>query len=195
MKDPQPEEDQQPASPGDEHALLARIVAGEPDALATLMARYWRPLMAYLVRTFGWGRDEAEDVVQEVFIRVWQLAAWDSAAGTVKAFLFRVARNLALARTRHYTVRTRAGTALLEEASVALPTPLDELQGRELGDALREALALLPERRREALILVRYQGLSLDEAAALMDLKRKTVANHVTMALEDLRRLLASRLD
>lgn len=181
--------------PGDDHDVMMRVVGREPEALTILMARYWRPLMAYLIRTFGWGADEAEDVVQEVFVRVWQLPGWDATAGTVKAFLVRVARNLALARVRHLAVRDRAGSALREAGPGPVPTPLEDLESMERRAALAGALALLPDRRREALILVRYQGLSLEEAATLMELSRKTVANHVSMALEDLRRLLGPHLD
>lgn len=175
---------------------MVRVVAGrQPEALSILMDRYWRPLMAYLIRAFGWGADEAEDVVQEVFVRVWQLPGWDATAGTAKAFLVRVARNLALARTRHLAVRARAEPVLRDAGPEPVPTPLENLESTDRRAALAEALALLPDRRREALILVRYHGLSLEEAAALMDLTRKTVANHVSMALEDLRRLLGPRLD
>jgi RNA polymerase sigma-70 factor (ECF subfamily) len=67
---------------------------------------------------------------------------------------------------------------------------LEILTQKELRTALWTAIDALPARRREALVLVRIQGLSLDEAAQRMALSRQTVANHISLALENLEELL-----
>lgn len=176
-----------------EHRLLRQVAAGDIRALSRLMELYWRPLHAYVARTFGRGSDEAEDVVQETFIRAWELEEWDPGKGTVRAFLYRVARNLVLEAVRREEVRSRLDPRVAD----GLPhpaTPEDRLGERELERALLRALATLPLRRREALVLVRFQGLSLQEAASLMGLGKQTVANHVTMALGDLREHMGDAL-
>jgi len=176
-----------------EHRLIRQVASGDSGALARLMELYWHPLHAYVTRTFRWGPDEADDIVQETFVRVWELRQWDPGRGTVRAFLYQVTRNLVLEALRREEVRSRLDPQVVERTPQP-GTPWDSLRESELQTALLEALASLPPRRREALILVRFQGLSLQEVASLMGLGKQTVANHVTMALDDLRRHLGSAL-
>lgn len=175
-----------------EHELVRRILVRDADALDELMRRYWTPLVGYASRGFGLDGDECGDVVQEVFIRVWNLTRWDPDAGTVRAFLFRTARNLVLSYFRHLEVRQRGGDRFGDDVQTP-PSPLERLIRLDEQRALEHALMQLPARRREALILVRLQGFALGEAAELMNLSKQTVANHVTAAIQDLRTLLAGR--
>jgi DNA-directed RNA polymerase specialized sigma24 family protein len=75
-----------------------------------------------------------------------------------------------------------------------LPTPDEHCAGAELDRAYARAVALLPERRREVYLLVRHHGLSHQEVAQALDLSSQTVANHMRLALIDLRRSLSAYL-
>jgi RNA polymerase sigma-70 factor (ECF subfamily) len=165
---------------------------GDPAVLDGLLDQYWTPLVTYAATLLrSW--DAAEDVVQETFVRIWERRESWSTAGSVRALLFQIARNLALDETRR---RDRHLTLLDGESPMArrITTPADELEGAELEAAYREALANLPERRREVFLLSRQHGLSYREIADTMDISPQTVANQLSAALAELRRSLESFL-
>lgn len=172
--------------------LMAAIAQGDEGALGTLIERHWGGIVWYAGDKLG-RTDDSEDVAQEVFVRVWEHRhRWD-ARGSVKAFLFQVARNLVISRLRHQRVKQRVEPELTRRVPNAV-TPIDETAQRELQDALEAAIAKLPERRREAFVFVRTLGLGLHEAAEVMGVSRRTVANHVYMAVTELQKELRAFL-
>lgn len=173
--------DREPASDAE---LMNAVRANEVGAFDALMRRHWARLFHFVARSVA-RSDDAEDLAQEVFVRVWEGRARWQPGGSVQAFIYRIARNLLLDRTRHEHVRERTADEVRRLAGVA-PSPLESAVHGELSRALDEALSRLPPRRREAFLLVRFQGLTLAEAAEAMDLAPQTVANHVYLAATDL---------
>lgn len=174
-----------------DRALMAAIAAGDARALALLMERHWVPLVRFAARSLtGW--DEAEDVVQNVFVRVWQARSNWQAGGSVRAYLHQIARNLIIDVRRHREVRERSQATPLRRRRA--PTPAEETIGGEVQADLEKALAELSPRRREAFVLVRLQGMSLKEAGQVMELSPQTVANHVYLAATDLAEALSAHL-
>lgn len=169
-------------------ALMAAIGEGEELALQALMDRHWARLIGY-ARGMLQDPDAAEDIAQEVFVRAWERRSRWTPGGSVPAYLHRIARNLILLRLRHQEVRTRTEPQV-RALSRRGPTPLQTTAGRELLEAVEAALGKLPDRRREAFLLTRIQGMSLQEAGKVMDVTRRTVANHVYMATVELEELL-----
>lgn len=163
---------------------MEAIRAGDPDALQTLMDRHWRGLVRYAARMLG-STDAGEDVAQEVFVRVWEHRSRWTSSGSVQGYLYRIARNLVLQRSRHQEVRERTEPEVRRRAG-EVTTPVENAVHDELRCAFEEALEELPERRREAFLLVRMRGLSLREAGEAMGVTRRTVANHVYLAAGDL---------
>lgn len=171
---------------------LERIRAGDEKALAVLLQDAWAPLVRYLRRRSA-DPDAAQDAAQEAFVRLWERRErWEG--GTARGLLFRIARNVAHDQQRKAEVRRRrAGEA---RAHGSRPrTPAEELQTGEVEERVREALAALPERRREVFALVRLDGLSYREVAEALEISEQTVANQVSRALRELRRCLADTLD
>ena len=104
----------------------------------------------------------------------------------------KIARNIALDRQRRLEVRTR----LRPSVPIPVPrTPEDEMLLSELGVHFSRALEDLPPRRREVFELVRFQGFSYQQVGETLGLTRQTVANHMSLALKDLRLSLADCLD
>jgi RNA polymerase sigma factor (sigma-70 family) len=169
--------------------VLARLRDGHPDALRELMASYWQPLLGYVTRMLGCS-DSSEDVVQETFVRVWQSRSSLSSEGSGRGLVYEIARNLALKRIRHQEVRTRKAADLRQYFSRTPRTPADQTIATELREALDRAIQDLPVRRREAFVLLRYDGLSLKETALVMGLSTQTVANHAVLAMRQLRSTL-----
>jgi RNA polymerase sigma-70 factor (ECF subfamily) len=172
-------------------ALLSSIRRGDSAALGNILERHWAPLVGYASSILD-NRDAAEDVAQETFVRLWERREAWKPAGSVRALLFRVARNLSVDELRRRSARERTERTAPRQPLRLLPD--EEAENREIKDIIARAVASLPQRRREVFILVRYHGLSYRETAAVLDLSVQTVANHLTMALADLRNLLTPHL-
>jgi RNA polymerase sigma-70 factor (ECF subfamily) len=171
--------------------LFARIRKSDADALGILLDRYWARLVRYVATVLEPG-DAAEDVAQEAFVRLWEHRRDLRPEESARAFLFRIARNAALDEHRRRQARERAASRAARP--MAIPTPEDNLANSELREAITLAINALPEKRREVFTLVRHHGLSHREVAEVMNLAPQTVANHLSMALADLRSALAPYL-
>lgn len=170
---------------------LDRISKGDRAAFHALVHASWGPLVRYC-RRIAPSEDAAQDAAQEALVRLWEhRESWG--AGSARAVLFRIARNVALDERRRDAVRSREAFAL-PGASGGPPTPEDELRASGLRDRFAEALESLPERRREVFELVRRQGLSYREVSSVMGVSIQTVANQMSLAMRDLRSLLADAL-
>lgn len=166
---------------------MMRVVRGEEVALGELMDRYWTPLVKYTLGFLG-DIDSSEDVVQEVFVRAWRNRASWTPTGNVGAYLYRIGRNLALQEADKRRVRRRfAQSGVAPEGP---PTPAEDLERKRTRLALEAALAALPARRQEALVLARFHGLSYEQIAEVMGISVQTVANQISSALRDLRAAL-----
>jgi RNA polymerase sigma-70 factor (ECF subfamily) len=166
--------------------LLARIALGDETALAELLAGEWSPLVRHLSGLLS-SADLAADAAQEAFVRLWERrGSWN--AGSARALLFRIGRNVAFDLRRRARVRRR----VLPDLEPRRPaTPAEDLERAELEERCSAALASLQERRREVFELVRLAGLSHREAAEVLGVSTQTIANNISLALRDLRHLLA----
>lgn len=172
-------------SPSDEE-LITGIHSGDVRTLEQLMAMYWTPLTQYAGRVLQ-GVADPQDVVQETFIRLWTHRERWGSDGSVRSLLYTVTRNAALDELRRHARAVKAAQA----ADPPAPSRPPSAEGAELEEAVREAVKALPAKRQEVFRLAREEGLSYAEIAAVMGLSQQTVANHMSLALSDLRRLLA----
>lgn len=161
-----------------------------------LLGRYWPGVVAYAAR-FTESRDGAEDVAQDVFLRLWQGTIEWKKAGSLRSFLYGVARNTARNRGRRWRevrVESFESTDIPLEAHRS-PTPTEALEERELELLFLDAVAALPPRRQEIFNLARVHGLSHREIAETMEISPQTVANQMSAALAELRRALGPLLN
>ena len=153
-----------------EEALLARYAAGDRMAARVLVLRLSPRLLSYVYRLLR-DRAEAEDVVQEALLRLWLMAPdWRSGEARVTTWLYRVATNLVTDRQR---ARQRRRLAALEDApepADAAPGAVAQMIEADRMAALDAALACLPERQRQAVILRHLEGLSNPEIAAILEI-------------------------
>jgi RNA polymerase sigma factor (sigma-70 family) len=167
--------------------LLARISEQDPSAVRTLVSRKLPRLLALATRMLG-DRMEAEDVAQEAFVRVWKQAPrWKEGEARFDTWLHRVALNLCYDRLRKNH----------EDPLADVPDQIDpnhlpdaQLEARDRNEQVRQALAGLPARQREALVLNYYQELSNIDAAALMGISVDALESLLARARRNLRTLL-----
>jgi RNA polymerase sigma-70 factor (ECF subfamily) len=164
--------------------LVSEIARGRQAALAELYDRHGGVMLSLLVRVVR-DRQEAEDLLHEVFLEVWEHASdFDPTRGSVRSWLMMRARSRALDRLRALSrARAMRGDA---EASVPLPMtpPLNDTL------SMRRLIAALPDDLRQLIELGYYEGLSSSEIAAHERLAIGTVKSRVARALAELRHAL-----
>lgn len=180
-----PPETGSPSTP--DAAAVRGLRADDARVLGQLMDSLWAPLVGFAHRILG-ETEGAEDMVQTAFVRVWSRRRELDESGSLRSFLYTIVRNACLDELRK---RQRREHAQQETAPPLRPkTPYEDVQGAELQRLAQAAVARLPERRREVFRLVREEGLSYQEVAEVMDLSPQTVANHMSLAMADLRTAL-----
>ncbi|AFT89419.1 RNA polymerase sigma factor [Paraburkholderia phenoliruptrix] len=168
--------------------LLEQVGRHDAAAVRTLVARKLPRLLAFATRMLG-DRMEAEDVAQEVFVRIWKHAArWREGEAKFDTWVHRVALNLCYDRLRGRREELR--DELPEEVDPAA-LPDVRLEARARDERIRAALAALPARQREALVLCYYQEMSNIDAAALMGITVDALESLLARARRNLRAQLA----
>jgi len=167
-----------------------RLRASDRAAYAAVFEALYEPLFRY-VRSLTADRAVARDLTQDVFVRLWDARESLDPSQSLKAYLYRTARNLAYNHRRNQDTRREKKDDVREQsdAQPAPPAPPDlAVEGEWMEEHLRAGIAALPDRQREALVLSRFEGLSHDRIAEVMDISPRTVNNHIVRALKRLRR-------
>ena len=175
--------------------LIYAVARGDEGALASLYDHYSSILFGLLLRILK-DRPEAEDVLQEVFIQIWQRAAsFDVERGRPFTWLVTLARSRAIDRLRSTRSRERAALASAAEAAEPVADASDDAVRSEQGEAVRGALASIPEEQRRALLLAYFEGLSQTEIAARLDQPLGTVKTRMRSGMMKLRELLRGQVE
>lgn len=174
------------ASEFDEVSAMARVAAGDVSAFESLVDRFWRELKLYALQ-LAQDQDLADDIAQEALAGLWRSRDTWVSSRSVRIWLLRTARNSFVTHYRKGVVRERWALSPESGNVLPVPTPLLQTERAELRAAIRDAVAKLSPRRREAFTLVHIQGLSYGEAAEVMEVREQTVANYLQAALSDLR--------
>lgn len=153
--------------PDPDSTLIARVGCGEPAAARMLVAAKLPRILGLATRMLC-DPAEAEDVAQEAFVRVWRNAgAWQPGRARFDTWLHTVVLNLCRDRLRR---RREMISDTVPDAADPTPDAEAGLIEAERGSAVAAAIAALPERQREAIVLVHYQDLSGAEAASALEI-------------------------
>jgi RNA polymerase sigma-70 factor (ECF subfamily) len=192
-----------PNSDGQDAQDMARLVAGRDAALNDLMERHAEKLFHYLFRSLQ-DESDAADLAQETFVRVYQSRAKFDARRKFSTWLYAIASNLVRDRfrwrSRHRQVSLDAeneatGNEFLEKLSGHEPSPSESLQAEERAEAVRRAVATLPEELRLPLVLTEYEGRSQAEVGEILGCTPKAVETRLYRARQQLRVGLGRLLD
>ena len=176
-------------------ALLTRVAGRDAGALADLYDRHNRLLFSLILRVLR-DRGEAEDVLQEVFVRVWDRAdSYSPALGTPLAWLVRIARNRAIDRLRSRRVRANVAESYDDPPVVADSTPAGNpeqlARTAEHRRAIVAALDQLPPEQRILIDAAYFEGFTQSELAERFNLPLGTVKTRIRTAMQTLRQTLA----
>ena len=174
--------------------LVHAIARGDESALAALYDRYHSILLGLLLRILH-SRVEAEDVLQEVFLQIWQRAAnFDEARGRGFTWMVTLARSRAIDRLRSLQSRQRADDTAMQNAPEALGDASRDIYHAEQREIVSAALAEIPEEQRRALLLAYFEGLTQSEIAARLGQPLGTVKTRMRSGMTKLRELLGERM-
>src|SRR5579863_901908 len=173
--------------------LMLRVRSGDADSFGLLLNRYRRPLIRYFCRMV---RDQAlaEDLAQEVFLRVYQARERYQPEARFTTWLYRIATNLALnalrdRRDAEMPAEPESGEGDPPEARIvdARPTIEQHLILSERERAIRQAVESLPDNQRAAVILHKYQEVDYRQIATILEVSESAVKSLLFRAYETLR--------
>ncbi len=180
---------------GPEALLIQRCVAGDEQACVELVNEHQRMVYQLGMHLLG-DQDEALDLSQEVFLRVFRTIARFRGQSALKTWIYRIVINQARNRQRWWKRRHRSEQVSLDEhleqfgdvsAPVEHVTPDRVFGQKELASRIRQALERLPFEQRTAIVLREIDGLSYDEIAFSLGVAVGTVKSRLTRARESLR--------
>lgn len=187
------------ANPDDEKELMKRIKARDPKALEQLYDIY-STLLYGLVIPIVKKREEAEDVLQEVFITIWEKAStFDEDRGNVYSWIVTLTRNKAIDRIRSKGYKSQ------QKASVSTSEPDFTLEGdrydplettihSDRAELVKMALDQIPEKQREVIKIAYYQGMTQSEIADHLNLPLGTVKTRTRQGLIKLKDILEGHI-
>ncbi len=185
-----------------DRADMARLAAGHDAALNTLMERHATALFHFLCRMLA-NEDDANDLAQETFTRVFAHRARFRPEAKFSTWLFTIAANLARTQLRQRQRRPQVSLDAESDATAQTlgdtlasdqPAPDDGLLADERAAAVRAALGKLPQEMRETILLVEFEDKSVAETAAILEVPPKTVESRLHRARKSLRERLAKWL-
>lgn len=190
-----------PAEAGDAD-LVRRVLSGEEALFGVLVRRYQSRVVAHVARMVG-SREDALDLAQEIFLKVFQALDRYNPEFKFSTWLFRIAGNAAIDHLRKRRPRTvslevpdaesRTGVSAIEHESPGLD-PYGELRNLQRGEAISRAIADLPLEFRELITLRHFAGLSYEEIARAKNMPLGTVKNKLFRARVVLKERLAGEL-
>ena len=185
------------AQPDGDGLLVARIVAGDDQALGHVYDRYGS-LVYGLARRVTGSSAAAEEITQEVFVQLWEHAdRFDAAKGSLRAFLGAITHRRAVdwvrseARRREREARTSQDAATGTVATVADITT--GVTAEDTAARVRAAVETLPLEQREAVVLAYFGGLTFREVAASLGLPEGTAKSRLRLALGKLSTVLSAQ--
>lgn len=180
--------------------LMLRCKSGDDRAFTTLFERYKRKIVNF-ARRYLHDPAKAEDAAQEVFLRLYRARASYEPQTPFRPYLYRIATNTCLnhVRKRDWLVKEDPADSSRESVTdriedTAHAKPEDAMAGKELQGIVEAALSKLPESQRTALLLLRFEELSYEEIATVMDATVPAVKSLLNRAKNELLRVLGPHI-
>lgn len=169
-----------------EKDVIERLRNGERTAFELLFQFYYPGLVIYATQ-FAVDRLQAEDIVQNLFVRLWEKRQRVQLVDSLKSYLFTSVRNSCLNTLKHQKVENKYVEQLYDLSEKNLLYQPNLYIASELQEIILGAIDKLPERCREVFVMSRLEQMKNDEIAEKLDLSKRTVETHISHALKILR--------
>jgi RNA polymerase sigma-70 factor (ECF subfamily) len=169
--------------------LISRVAQGDKDAFTLLFHAYKDKLFSFVHDITG-STAKAEDIVQEVFLKIWEKQHHLSQIDNFNAYLFRMCRNYAIDQFRKLNREILLHSSLLQQDNISMAGADEAVLQKELRQKLQEAVDQLPPQQKRVFILHKEKGFKLLEIAEELDLSVSTVQNHLFRAVGNIRHYL-----
>jgi RNA polymerase sigma-70 factor (ECF subfamily) len=169
--------------------IIERIRQGDIRQFETLFRSSYLSLVRYAL-TIIREKDTAEEIVQDLFVRIWQEREKLKIESSLNGYLFRAVHNRCLHHIEHSKVVERHAREMMAEAGETAETPSDLLQYKELQEKIAGIIEKLPERCGKIFCMNRFDGMKYAEIAEKLSLSVKTVEANMGRALKEFRKAL-----
>ncbi|MGE5395862.1 MAG: RNA polymerase sigma factor [Candidatus Saccharibacteria bacterium] len=177
-----------------DHDLLARLQKGEMQAFDKVYELYCHKLFSFVLKIVK-SEADADDIVQEVFVKIWESRHKLEDYHLLNSYIFTIAYNgsIDLLRKR---ISSHKYIEHLKKSSVGvqIPDSVDEVEYKEFLNHVEKLISSLPERQKQVYLLHREQGLTYPEIADRLSISKNTVENHMGKALTSLRQKVSHAL-
>lgn len=169
-----------------EKDLIDRLKVGDETAFE-LLFRYYYPGLVVYSSQFTTDRDEAEEIVQDFFVRFWQKHQVVQTSDSMKNYFFSAIKNRSLNFLKHKKIEEKYLKQLNDLSNAHLVYDTDLYIATELQEKIKNTIELLPERCREIFMMSRMGGLKNEEIAVELNLSKRTIETQISNALKVLR--------
>ena len=179
---------------------MLRVGQQDEQAFEELITRHQGAVIGTIVKMLG-ANSDAEDIAQQVFIRIWKSAPRYKPKAKFTTFLFTITRNLVFnesrrrSRKKEYSIEEREEEFNIQSEDSGTTAPDEQLLHNELEKAVDKAINSLPEKQRLAVILRRYENMPYDEISQVVGLSISAVKSQLFRARHTLKESLQQYLD
>jgi RNA polymerase sigma-70 factor, ECF subfamily len=166
--------------------LLKLLRDGDREAFAQIYERYWEPMFLYSAKVIR-SRDDAGDIVQEVFVSIWKRRGELLLTSALAPYLFRCVRNLSIKYIDKHILRENFLATLTDACSALDENQRPALELKELETQINDAVSRLPPKMQEVYLLSRRDHCSNKEIAARLGIAETTVKKQMSNALKVIR--------
>lgn len=172
--------------------LSRRIKLGDPEAFALLYKKMSRKIYSY-VYSFVLSKEDAEEIMHDVFLKVWDKRASIKEERSFQAFIYTIAKNTTLDKIRKYSVDNINLQKYFTEQDAGVDTSEDEEEVNQLLNQVHLLVEEMPFQRRKVFKLNRFEGMSQRSISEYLEISQGTVEKHISKAMQFLKEELRKR--
>lgn len=177
-----------------DNEFCSRIAEGDQSAFADLYNESYESILGFVLR-YVMSPTLAQDLTQDVFVKVWEKRSSFSNVQNLQAYLYRIARNHTLDFLKRNSLSNEILTEIRHHYKTAAQVVEDEIQEKEYFEFLHGVLQRLPERSQDIFRMCRSEKRSYQEVAGLLGISRDTVKHHMVQSMRVIRESVMNRFD
>ncbi len=178
----------------DELALVKRLKESDSTAFVQLYHQYHHPLYIFILR-FVKIPGTAEDILQDVFLKIWEIRDRINPELSFNAYLYRISRNAVFKLLKKAANDSIMQAEILQQLGENAEAPHILLQWKQYHNILQQAISHLPPQRQNVFRLCREEGKTYDEAASQLGISKNTVKEHMVSAMKSIKEYISSHAE